>query len=105
MRTVNIEALRKHPTQDVPSIVQYIQETVTIARRYVQAAEATGIQKNILAGEFLTYDAVRDCAQCLKEREDITLEQRTELEDIANFWAGNEELLKEGFYDGKPNGV
>jgi hypothetical protein len=103
---LDIEACKDEnelPTENIPVLMQYLNGTINQAKAYVQVRESTGIRKHLMFGEFVAYDSIRDCVQCLIGREDITTSQKTELESIADFWAGKEEILKEGFYDGRPN--
>lgn len=95
---IDMEALRAVPHEALPKLITAIQKTVRPHEGYVATVRASGITGNIRAGNFLSYDAIKDLVTCVLERSDLDGDQTIRLRKIRDFWDNEEDLLRNGFY-------
>ena len=103
--TIDMDAVRKIVGEgtkgDVDNIIEFVGDTYKAVERYVDFARSTGITQHVGACFYPSYEEVKLLIGCLHTRTDLTNEQASKLEDMANFWTEEKDLIRRGFYSGQ----
>lgn len=102
MEIENVEGLLEIPQEHIPSAINFIRATVDGTKPYVQLVKS-GVAnkvrlKHVIYGDPLSYDSTKAAIETLAKRNDLTPDQKSQLEEMASFWSAEEQIIRKGFY-------